>query len=101
MGASVTLGVAGRYITYHERVIDSQSTAELTLSTTMYIFLADARYFNGIKIILGATNSIKVVDQIWTQINWDDVFSFSASGSVLSVTNVSSGAKRLRYYLIQ
>ena len=65
----------------------------------MYVFLADTRYFNGIKIVLGATNTIKVVDQVWSQMNWDDVFSFSCTASTMTVTNISNSEKRLRYYL--
>ena len=93
------LGDAGKYPKYREKNLGASESVDLTLSTTMYVFLADTRYFNGIKIVLGATNTIKVVDQVWSQMNWDDVFSFSCTASTMTVTNISNSEKRLRYYL--
>ena len=86
---------------YYSRTLSSGDAVDLPLSTVAYVFFADTVYFNGIKIIIGATNTFKVVDIIQTQLNWDSVFNFETQEGSLRVTNLTSHSIRLRYLLIQ
>lgn len=86
---------------YYSITLSSGDAVDLPLSTAAYVFVADTTYFNGIKILIGATNTFKVVDVIQTQLDWDEVFNFENNDGSLRVTNLTSHSIRLRYLLIQ
>ena len=62
------------------------------------MFYADARYFNGFKLVIGATNNFKVVDYCETQSSWDEYYKFEIFNGDLRITNNKDFSIRLRFY---
>jgi len=79
-------------------IVPANGSASIAAHNAYVIFCADLRYFNGIKIIITSASSLKVVDSVASQGEWDSYVDFTFDYATDSIVLTNKQSYNLNFY---